>query len=150
MLSCCLLPFSAANAGDYEDMEAAFDANLAALRQVRANIQNNKNIAWPQRKKEMDKAQWEIDRAVERQTAFKAALANIKARNPHNAQTTLLRQDLTTLVGLTDNYAIKMVEVLEAQGGAVDALRDAHDAVCDIYKQSMNKKNCSEARNRNN
>ena len=142
MLSCCMLPFSAANAGDYENMEAAFDANLAALRQVRANIQNNNNISWNEKKKEMRKAQWEIDRAVERQTAFKAALANIRARNPRNAQTGHLEYDFEHRLALYKFAGIQMEEALDAQGAAIKALREAHGAICDVYKEAKNSQTC--------
>ena len=79
VLACCL-PVSSALAGDdYDRMTAAFEANLAAMRKIRSNIQNNNNIVWAEKKREMDSAQWEIDRAVERQADFNAARDAAKA-----------------------------------------------------------------------
>lgn len=132
ILSCCL-PFSAALAGDYEDMKDALDKNLQAMRQVRANVQNTREMPWKFRKHLMDGAQWEIDRAVERQTAFNRALNNIKARDPHNAVTNHLTHDLNEI--LPDLKAIYNT----LDGGVlvkdVAPFISAHETLCENYNE---------------
>ena len=130
ILSCCL-PFSAALAGDYEDMQDALDKNLQAMRQVRANVQNTSEMPWKFRKHLMDGAQWEIDRAVERRTAFNAALNNIKTRDPHNAVTNHLTQDLNQI--LPDLRAIYKFLDTGVLVKDMAQFRSARDTLCKNY-----------------
>ena len=136
MLSCCL-PFSAALADDFDDMKNALDANLQALRQIRANIQNTKEIPWAMRKRLMEGAQWEIDRAVERQAAFNAAVANVKSRNPNNAKTdTLANQIYQSLALFAVDKDVDVPDITNRQSNGLTALKDLRTRLCNIYTKT--------------
>ena len=136
MLSCCL-PFSAALADDFDDMKGALDANLQALRQIRANIQNVKEIPWAMRKRLMEGAQWEIDRAVERQAAFNAAVANVKSRNPNNAKTDTLANEIYHSLALSAvSKDVDIPDMIDRQNNGLTALKDLRTRLCNIYTKT--------------
>ena len=126
ILSCCP-PFSAALAGDFDDMDGAFRQNLEALRQIRRNINNRNELLWALKKPLLEKADWEIRQAEARAETFEALLNSA-------------RSAAAVIPGLVQELDAEIASIERDRKPALSEIyRDVlelHEFICDSYNRT--------------